>query len=63
MNTLEIFEEKGRKKGVEEGKQETTHKSVRNMIKQSSLTNEQIASIMEVSVNYVAEIREDLAAE
>lgn len=62
MDTLELFEEKGRKKGIEEGKREKTRDAVKNMIRQSSLTNEQIASIMEVTVDYVAEIRGSLAA-
>lgn len=67
MDTLELFEEKGRRKGIEEGKregrEEKTRDAVKNMIRQSSLTNEQIASFMEVTVDYVAEIREGLVAQ
>ncbi|WP_026632544.1 Rpn family recombination-promoting nuclease/putative transposase [Dyadobacter alkalitolerans] len=65
MSTLDIFVEKGRKEGLREGKlegkiegqQEKTANAVRNLIKQSLLTDEQIASALEVTVNYVADIR------
>jgi predicted transposase YdaD len=63
MNTLDIFVEKGRKEGKLEGKiegqQEKTEKAVRNLIKQSLLTDEQIASALEVTVSYVADIRKE----
>ncbi|MCE6991153.1 Rpn family recombination-promoting nuclease/putative transposase [Dyadobacter sp. CY323] len=54
MDTLEIFVEKGRK--------EKTQTAVKNLIKQSLLTDEQIASAMEVSVSYVSDIRKIIAA-
>ena len=61
MSTLDIFVEKGRKEGKLEGKiegqLEKTQNAVRNLIKQSLLTDEQIASALEVTVNYVADIR------
>lgn len=63
MNTLDIFVEKGRKLGIEEGKrqaQEKTENTVRNLIKQSLLTDEQIASALEVTVKYVADIRSQI---
>jgi predicted transposase YdaD len=53
MNTLDIFVEKGRK----EGHQEKTENAVRNLIRQSLLTDDQIASALEVTVDYVADIR------
>ncbi|WP_026632692.1 hypothetical protein [Dyadobacter alkalitolerans] len=65
MSTLDIFVEKGRKEGLKEGElkgklegqQEKTENAVRNLIKQSLLTDQQIASALEVTVNYVANIR------
>lgn len=59
MNTLEMFIERGRK----EGKHENTRSAIKNMIKQSSLTDEQIASFMEVPVSYVADIRKMVISE
>ncbi|MDR6809741.1 DNA-binding transcriptional regulator YhcF (GntR family) [Dyadobacter sp. BE34] len=49
MSTLDVFVEKGRK--------QKTENAVRNLIKQSLLTDEQIASALEVTVKYVADIR------
>lgn len=68
MSTLDIFVEKGRKEGLKEGElkgkiegqQEKTENAVRNLIKQSLLTDEQIASALEVGVNYVSAIRQQL---
>ncbi|MGX5857941.1 Rpn family recombination-promoting nuclease/putative transposase [Dyadobacter jiangsuensis] len=61
MSTLDVFVEKGRKEGKIEGKiegrQEKTDNAIRNLVKQSLLTNEQIASALEVAVSYVADIR------
>lgn len=69
MDTLEQLVERGRKEGfkngimkgkiegVLEGKQEITLDVIRNMIKLSSLTDEQIASFTRVPVSYVADIR------
>ncbi len=57
MNTLDIFVEKGKKIGY----QENTEKIVRNLVKSSGLTDEQIAGAAEVSVEYVARIRKELA--
>lgn len=56
MSTLDVFVEKGRK----EGDQNRTENAVRNLVKQSLLSNEQIASAMEVTVNYVADIRRQI---
>ncbi|MCF2489187.1 Rpn family recombination-promoting nuclease/putative transposase [Dyadobacter sp. CY347] len=55
MDTLEIFVEKGRR--------EKTENAVKNLIKQSLLTDEQIASAMEVTVSYVSDIRKNITAE
>jgi predicted transposase/invertase (TIGR01784 family) len=63
MSTLDVFVEKGRKQGIEEGKreaQEKTENAVRNLIRQSVLTDEQIASALEVTVKYVADIRRQI---
>ncbi len=56
MNTLDLFVEKDRKNGH----QEKTQNAVRNLIRQSLLTDDQIASALEVTVNYVADIRKQL---
>jgi predicted transposase/invertase (TIGR01784 family) len=68
MSTLDIFVEKGRKEGLREGELkgkiegqlEKTENAVRNLIKQSLLTDEQIASALEVTVKYVADIRRQI---
>ncbi|MCE7065173.1 hypothetical protein [Dyadobacter sp. CY326] len=61
ISTLDIFVEKGRKEGELrgriEGQQEKTENAVRNLVKQSLLTDDQIASALEVTVNNVADIR------
>jgi len=57
MSTLDIFVEKGRKEGELKGQREKTENAVRNLVKQSLLTDEQIASALEVTVDYVADIR------
>jgi predicted transposase YdaD len=68
MSTLDIFVEKGKKigrvegrvEGQIEGQKQKTEKVVRNLIKVSGLSDEQIASVAEVSVEYIAEIRVDI---
>ena len=56
MNTLDVFVEKGRR----EGQQKERDKAVRNLVKQSLLSDQQIASAFEVTVEYVARIRKEL---
>ena len=56
MNTLDVFVEKGRR----EGRQEEREKTIRNLIKQSLLSDQQIASAFEVTVEYIARIRKEL---
>jgi len=64
MSTLDVFIEKGRKegelKGKIEGQQEKTENAVRNLIKQSLLNDEQIASALEVPVKYVTDVRREI---
>lgn len=60
MNTLDFFVEKGRNEGKKEGHLEKTEKAVRNLIKQSLLTDDQISSALEVTEEYVADIRKQL---
>ncbi|WP_176884914.1 Rpn family recombination-promoting nuclease/putative transposase [Dyadobacter soli] len=52
MSTLDVFVEKGRKEGIEN--------AVRNLIKQSLLTDEQIATALEVTSEYVADLRRQM---
>ncbi|WP_439556597.1 Rpn family recombination-promoting nuclease/putative transposase [Dyadobacter sp.] len=52
MDTLEQF--------IEQGRKETTRNAVKNLIKQAVLTDEQIASAMNVTIEYVLEIRKEL---
>lgn len=54
MNTLDLFVDKGRK--------EKTKNVVQNLIRQSLLTDDQIASALEVTVDYVADIRKKTEA-
>lgn len=60
---LEKIKEEGIEKGIEKGYQEKTEKAVHNLVKASILTDEQIASALEVSVDYVARIRMGLESE
>lgn len=59
MSTMDIFVEKGRK----EGRHEEREKAVRNLVKQSLLSDQQIAAALEVSTGYVADIRKALGNE
>lgn len=59
MDTLEQFVEKGRK----EGQEEKALDAIKRMIKLSSLTDEQIAVFLDVTVNYVANVRKRVASE
>ncbi|MHA4739644.1 Rpn family recombination-promoting nuclease/putative transposase [Dyadobacter sp. MSC1_007] len=60
MSTLDIFVEKGRKEGERKGQIEKTERAVRNLIKQSLLTDDQIASALEVTETYVTDIRRQI---
>lgn len=60
MNTLDVFVEKGRRQGIEEAKLQKTETMVRNLIKQSILNDDQIASALEVTVKYVADVRRQI---
>ncbi len=64
MSTLDIFVEKGKKIGREEGraeeKKKNAEKVVRNLIRVSALSDEQIASVAEVPVEYVTQMRSDI---
>ena len=56
MSTLDIFVKKGRLEGV----QETQVKIISNLIKTSSLSDSQIASAVDVSIDFVQKIRAGL---
>ncbi|MGG7666556.1 hypothetical protein [Dyadobacter sp. BHUBP1] len=60
MNTLDVFIEKGRRQGIEEAMLQKTETMVRNLIKQSILNDDQIASALEVTVKYVADVRRQI---
>lgn len=64
MNTWDVFVEKGRQEGrqegLQEGQQKEREKAVRNLVKQSLLSDQQIAAALEVTVEYVAGIRKKL---
>ncbi len=60
MTTADVFVEKGKKIGLEEGDRIRTEKIVHNLIKSTGLSDEQIAAAAEVTVSYVARIREAL---
>jgi len=71
MNTLEIFEKKGRdeglelgiEKGVKIGTEKTRMEIVSNLIRISTLTDEQIASASDVTTDFVAKIRKEINIE
>ncbi len=48
------------KKAADKARLESTEKIVRNLVRSSNLTNEQIAGATEVTVGYVARIRESI---
>ncbi len=60
MGIRELVLEKVREEGMEKGRSEKTEKATRNLIKAAILTDEQIASALEVSKDYVAGIRREL---
>lgn len=78
MTTLDVFVEKGRqegeqiglqkglqkglKEGLQKGLKEKAEKGVRNLLKVSALNDEQIASAMEVPVDYVIRLRQEQAS-
>ena len=53
----------GYKQGYEEGCHQALQKPIRNLVKLSLLTDEQIASAMKVTVDYVEGIRETMTFE
>ncbi len=71
MSTLDIFvekgikigEEKGIKIGEEKGRQEEREKTARNLIKISNLSDEQIATATDLSLEHVARLRKEVEGE
>ncbi len=65
QSTLDIFVEKGRKEGLQEGhlkgRREEREKAVRNMIREGFET-EVICKIQEVTPEYVTRIRREMEA-
>ena len=51
----------GKAEGFAEGKKKNAEKVVRNLIRVSTLTDEQIASVAEVQVEYVTQMRADIS--
>lgn len=62
MGVLEVIRQWDREEGKIEGLEEKAEKAVRNLVKISILTDEQIATALEVSVDYVVRIRKELSA-
>ena len=65
-STADYFREEGLQEGLQKGRreglqslQEQTEKVVRNLVRASGLTDEQIAEMTEVSVDYVIRIRKE----
>ena len=56
MSTLDVFVKKGRLEGAEE----TQMKIIINLIKTSVMSDSQIASAADVSIDFVKKIRADL---
>lgn len=63
MGIRELILEKVREESLEKGVMKEREKAARNLIKASILTDEQIATALEVSVDYVADIRRKLEKE
>ncbi len=51
---------RGERRGIEKGRNAEREKTVRNLVKASVLTDEQIASALEVTLEYVAGIRKEM---
>lgn len=60
MSTLDILIDKGRREGVETGVEKTQLKIISNLIKSSSLSDEQIASVADVKLDFVRKVRAEL---
>lgn len=60
MNTLDIYIEKGRKEGFEQGKNEKEFDIVENLITKLGLNDQQAAEIAEVPLSFVKKIRNTL---
>ena len=56
MSTLDILIDKGRQEGVEK----TELKIIRNLLKTSALSDEQIASVADVTLDFVRKVRAEL---
>jgi len=70
-NTMDIFEqwaeikqqeglERGIKRGIETGTERATRKFVENLLKETSFSVEKIASLANVSVEFVTEVKKEL---
>ncbi len=60
MNTLDIYIEKGRKKGVEEGIEKGKELFVKNLITKFGFIDEQAANAAEVPIAFVKKVRASL---
>lgn len=60
MSTLDVFVKKGRLEGRREGAEETQIKIISNLIKTSLMSDSQIASAADVSIDFVQKIRAEL---
>lgn len=60
MNTIEYLKAEGREEGIEVGKEQATAAFVENLLKGSGFSIEKIASLANVSVEFVKEIKSKL---
>ena len=60
MNTLDIYIEKGRKEGIEKGKEEKSFEVVESLITKLGLDDFQVAEIAKVPVSFVKKVRNTL---
>lgn len=60
MSTLDIYIEKGRKAGIEEGIEKKSMEVIENLLFKLGLTDQQAAEIAEVPLSFVKKVRTTL---
>ena len=60
MNTVEYLRMEGREEGIELGIEQAATTFVKNLLNESEFTDEKIASLANVTVEFVNEVKDDL---
>ncbi|MNY30541.1 hypothetical protein D3C86_1646540 [compost metagenome] len=62
MGVKEILLDRRKKEGIEQGRQEERFEFVERLIEKLGLSDEQIADVANVSMDFVKKVREELAS-